>query len=120
MAKLPPLKRLMFPVDNDPQRLFTALNSFFQNVFQALDGQLEFGQNVKSLILELQVVGGEALVLANPMDRPPIGCLVLQTIGEGVTAAVQPLWQQSGNDIVISAFTGLTAGNNYTIRVLFI
>lgn len=124
MAKLPPLKKLY---DKDiegaaawAKKLLIVINSFFQHTSEALNKNLTFQDNILSQIVDLDYIGGTAVTLSTKLRQPLTGMLVLQVSGLTITGAVQPIWMQIEQRIEITSFTGLTTGNQYKIRLLFI
>lgn len=122
MAKLPSLKRLQTEdIQNAPnwiQRILITINSFFQNVFAALDNGLTFEENFDAKVVEISIIGGETVTVASPFSRPVEGILLLQVSGDGITGGVTPLWRQIEQDIEITGLTGVTSGNLYTAKLL--
>jgi len=124
MAKLPPLKRVLSLDLSDAPKWFTAYlgiaNNFFQNLWNALDHNLTLQDNVRSQIVEVGYVGGSELSLSTTLGQPLIGIVVLQVQGPPVTAAVFLNWEQIGQVINIKEVFGLTAGERYKLRLLFV
>lgn len=122
--KLPPLKRLfdkdLMPMPQWFQPMLLLCNSFFQNVWQALNSQITFQENVRSQIIDFNYVAGSAIKLTTTLPEPLIGVILLQ-IGTGpIGGGVTVVWQQIEKTIEIKQITGLTNGEQYNVRLLLI
>lgn len=96
------------------------MNSFFQNVWNALNHDLSLQDNLRNQIVDINYVGGTAMNITTKLDVPLVGVLVLQAFGPGITGAVFVEWTQIGKIITVSQITGLTAGNEYKLRLLLL
>jgi len=124
MAKLPPLKRIVQEELTGMAAWFRPviilLNSFCQNVWQALNNGLSLQDNLRCQIFETTYVGGTPLNITTSLTAPLVGILLLQVSGAGIVGAVQVIWSQIGPVITVSNITGLTAGNQYKLRLLLL
>ena len=121
MAKLPPLKRIHFTeLQSAPawmQRVLTTINSFMQNVTEALDEGLDIEGNFVGQFVDLQW-DGASQTFVSPLAQPAKAVLMAQIQGNGITGGTTPVWQQIGQDIEIIDIPGTTAGNSYRVRLL--
>jgi len=119
MAKLPPLKRIhQEDVPEGPkwlQKILIPINSFFQNVWQALDHGLTLQDNFDVKIVDVTFVGGQVLELPNNLSRPITAILAAQSSIGG-----QVVWRQIGDKIEISNLTGATPGVSYAVRLIIL
>lgn len=124
MAKLPPLKRLYdSDIPGAPKwfkDIVLLLNNFFQNVTQALNKNLTFQDNIRSQIIDIKHVGGTTANITTNLNIPLSGILVLQASGSSFTGGVFVNWKQLQQVIEITEVTGLTAGQEYNLRLLLI
>lgn len=124
MAKLPPSKRIhLQEIQEAPtwiQRILITVNSFMQNVWEALNNGLTFQDNFDAKIVETSFTGGDTLVVQNPLNRPIVTILVAKITGGALTGGVTPVWQEIGQKVEITDITGLTAGQTYNVRLLFL
>lgn len=121
MAKLPPIKRIHFNelVEAPPwlQTILVTLNSFMQNVYEALDKDLTLEENFRGGFVDI-TWNGDPLTFTNPLAVPAKAVLIAQIGGSALTGGPVPTWQQVGEDIEISDVTGTTSGESYSIRLL--
>ena len=112
--KLSPLKRLAAAeLPLVPRPLVEVLNSFLQGVWQALQGQLTFEENIRCQIIDRDFTGGENLVVASTLKTPVRGIICVK--GLQVTD-----WQQVGEKVEILQVTGIGTGETRRIRLLLI
>ena len=119
MAKLPPLKRIhkedLKEAPGWIPKLLIPLNSFFQNVWQALDHGLTLQDNFDVKVVDVTFVGGQVLELPNNLGRPITAILAAQSSLGG-----QVVWRQIGDKIEISNLTGATPGVSYAVRLIIL
>lgn len=131
MSRLPSLKRLS--VEQYPSekkwigRLFSSLNSFFTQVYLTLNGNIEFGSNIKAQIKEFTFdVDNTPYPVKFVSDIGKPQGLVVISVSEiagnpsPVTSAVYIDWSYSSGFVYINNITGLSASKKYLVRVLVI
>lgn len=96
------------------------VNSFFQNVWNALNHDLSLQDNLRNQIIDIDYVGGSLINITTKLIQPLVGIVVLQAFGPGVTGGVFVVWTQIGKVITVSQITGLTSGNEYKLRLLLV
>ena len=126
---LPSIRRIY---ENDvpgaPEWLGTLLrpiNQFFANIFNILDGNVTFQDNIRSKVFEFRVNGNDPTVNIQLDDElgNAIGVLPLQVIGvNGQSTASQPSveWRQVDTTLEITKIWGLAADTDYNVRILVI
>ena len=121
MSLLPPLKRIYEQdVENSISPLLALLNNIFQSLWNALNRNLTFQENIRSQVINIDYVGGSTINISTNLKAPLLGVLVLQTAIGPVTGGVMAVWQQTGQVVEIKQITGLTAGSQYKLRLLLI
>lgn len=121
MASLPPLKRLYeSDIAGKSANLLVFLNNVFQNLWNTLNRNLTFQDNIRSQIVDLSYVGGSAINISSNLKAPLIGIIPIAVGGEALTGGLSIRWQQTGQVIEIKQITGLTAGAQYQLRLLLI
>ena len=139
MARLPLIKRILkedLPESPDwTTRLLYPLNLFFENVYNALDGNITFGDNIESQTKEVTFQTSSAydgtqanfdvIQFPNGLKRSPNGMLLLQITQvedafTSITTAPYVNWLSVNQVINIYLITGLTASKSYKLRVLLI
>ena len=139
MARLPLIKRILkedLPEAPDwVTRLLYPLNLFFENVYNALDGNITFGENIESQSKQITFTTSstydgsqanfETISFPNELRRAPNGLILLQiTQIEGtftsITTAPFVNWLNVNNIINIYLITGLTASKSYRLKILLI
>jgi hypothetical protein len=106
------------------------INLFFDSVYNALDKQLTFGENIKGQINTFNIQAGATPDLNNTsfltdIDSPS-GVIVISSklVSASYTVLTStvaiPSWRFDKGTIFIDSITGLTAGNNYAITVLVV
>ena len=135
MAQLPSQQRLSREEFPDAPKWFdrpvSVLNSFMSGVYQALNGNLTFGQNVAGMFKEFRLTAGAAaanntFTFTHTLKKKPEGLIPVQVTAvtsnySPVTSSVSLSWRlNEDGQIVIDAITGLTNGTAYDIRVLVV
>lgn len=130
--RLPTQKRLLkedlkdFPTGS--VSMIDTINSFFENVYQCLNRNVTFQDNVASFIYTLTYTtpstypaGVEMVEFANQLKTKPIGVLVLQAYDKSnYVAAIGPVyipWVEVNNSINVGTITGLEASKSYLVRL---
>lgn len=140
MSKLPIIKRIQredFP--DAPawiDKLTYPINSFFESVYNSLNKNLTFGDNIASEIKEFtfttlaSYVGTaatwEAIEFQRSIKASPKGVVLLQIYKFG-SATYSPIegdvymdWSETNGTVTIGLVRGLAASTKYTLRVLVI
>lgn len=134
MAKLPSIVRLSREDYKDApswfERFLTPMNTFIRTVYEALNGNLTFGDNVAGFEKEFTITAGAAATdntatFSYSLKKEARGLLLMRATQTAdnytpVAAAVGLSWRKGNGEIIIDAISGLTNGNQYTIRVLVI
>lgn len=139
MARLPLVKRILkedLPEAPDwVTRLLYPLNLFFENVYNALNKNITFSENIQSEIKTLTFATNSAYdgtqanfdVLKFPrgLKVQPTGLLLLKIVQvedsfTSITTAPFVNWADINGVINIYLITGLTASKTYKISVLLI
>lgn len=119
--QLPPLKRIY---ESDLGQGFTQLVIFLNNVFQmlwnTLNRNITFQDNIRSQVVAFNFVGGSTINISSTLKGPLIGIIPLQVAGGAITGGISVIWQQIGQVVEIKEITGLAAGSQYNIRLLLI
>lgn len=106
--------------------LIDPLNSFMETVYQTLNKNVTFSENLASFFVELTVKtdgSGEfdRLQFLNQIKVRPVGVLICQ-VYEKVTfvplAASAISWNTDGTNLNVYAITGLGASKTYVVRLL--
>lgn len=111
-------------VDN----LIQPLNAFMGNVYQCLNRNVTFQDNLASFIYTLTYTtpstypsGVETVEFVNQLKTKPIGVLVLQAYNKSnYVAAPGPVyvpWIEVNNSINVGTITGLEASKSYLVRL---
>lgn len=122
MAKLPALKRIQLDDIKGVPAWFASvpiiLNSFFQAVHSALDGNLTLVDNIKSEVLTISKRAPfDGTVV--PTDLQPVTAVVLGRV-DGSTPTAPPVlqWHAEQNQIVIDTISNLTSGSTYKVTLI--
>jgi len=137
MAKLPTIKRILREDLPDApdwiDKLLYPVNKFFEDVFNALNRNLEFVDNVtgqkkdvtfKTLSTYVSTSATfETLEFPRTLKRKPTGLLLLQIIQDEdnhtpIETAPYIDWLDENGTIRIFLVTGLVASKTYNMRVL--
>lgn len=133
MAKLQAVKR--FAIEDypekelDKEKFFIQLNSFLEEIVNALQKNLNFADNFNAQIKELSITYSSTdtfpLDIAVTTKTKPIGVIILsiQQIASSVTTISSAQGLQYlivDNKIRIQTITGLTNGNKYNLVLLVI
>lgn len=124
MSRLPPLKRIQLDdVKGVPEwfaSVLVTLNSFFQSVSSAINGDLRLVDNVKS---EIVTVAKRAPLDGTVVktDLQPVTAVLLGKI-TGVTPSSPPVlqWHAEQNQIVIDTISGLVSGSPYKVTLILL
>jgi hypothetical protein len=133
MASLPKIRRILKEDYKDApawfDKLIFTLNMFFDSVYNALNQNLKFGDNVTAQIKEFTVTAGATADLNTAVFTLSIaqinGIILLSVVQQGtatvLTSAVSiPSWRVISGQMYIDSITGLTSGKIYTIKVMVI
>lgn len=137
MAALPTIKQVtredLREAPDWIERLLTPLNQFMASVFQALNGDLTFGTNIRASIRELRFNTSATystgdfpeLAFASGLKVKANGCLILQLNEstdpeEPLTGASVANWIERNGRIVVKYISGLENSKKYTVRFLVI
>lgn len=111
--------------------MIDTVNSFMESVYQALNKNITFQENVSSFIREFTYT----TVSTYPTDQPviqfqnqlrtkPIGVFVLQAYDRSnyvpAPGPVYVPWVDVDGAINVSTITGLAASKSYTVRLLIV
>ncbi len=106
------------------------LNSFMENVYQALNKNITFTENINSFVKEITYTTTAGYPLAdeisftNELKTRATGVMIMQAYERTTyTPAPGPVyvpWVENNGKLLISAITGLQASKSYTIRMLVI
>lgn len=130
--KLPQTKKILREDVKDAPPWIGAIidpvNSFMENVYQALNKSITFSENIRCFIKEItykttSTYPVEAQVsFANELKVKATGVLVLQAVERTTyTPAPGPVyvpWVEDNGQILVRSITGLEASKTYTIRLL--
>ena len=140
MATRLPIRRIYFQdiIDEEgnvnAEKLLYPVNTFMESTYEALNGQLEFGINIKSQIKTLTFTT-EADYVASSNFIPLTFINTLSSVVQGVvllriyktddassiiTNAVGIHWEPKQNDVKLAFVTGLADSTKYTIKLLVI
>lgn len=106
------------------------INSFMESVYQALNKNITFQENIASFIKEITYVTGasypgtahEVVTFQSSLKAKPIGVQAIQVVEKSnyspPPGPVWVPWTESNDVISIGSITGLEASKSYTIRLL--
>lgn len=104
------------------------LNNFMESVYQALNKNITFGENVACFIKEITYKTPatypvmDDVQFLTTLKTKAVGVFLLQAIDKATyTPAVGPVyvpWYENNGNIVIRPITGLEADKTYIIRLL--
>jgi hypothetical protein len=106
------------------EKLFRALNQLTTYVSTALDGGFTLTSNSKAFSKAVDLNGMFPVKIANGLGAKPLAVLVTSAMdttdaSPGVPAALGPVaWSTTGDQVVISAVSGMTAGRKYRTTLL--
>ncbi len=129
--KLPNVRRILkedlgADVPSWTSGLIEPLNSFMEAVYQTLNKNVTFSENVASFIVELNITTDgagefERVRFLNQIKVRPIGVVICQ-VYEKVTfdpvAASAVAWNTDGTNLSVYEITGLGASTAYVVRLL--
>lgn len=139
MAKLPVIKRVLREdIPSAPDwigRLLYPMNLFFENVYNALNSDLTFSENIRSQVKDISFTTSsaydgtaanfETLEFTIELGSFPQGVFILSLVED--TDNFTPIedspfinWQAINGVMQISLITGLTASKSYILKVLVI
>lgn len=96
------------------------INNFMQNTFAILKRQITFQDNIRCEIKELKLTA-PVVSFSVPITIPkPLGVILLGIEGKDFTSEPAIRWSTSQKAILIESLSGLTAGNEYKVRILII
>lgn len=106
------------------------VNSFMENIYQALNGNITFTQNINSFVKEITYkttaaypVTGQ-ISFTNDLKVRATGIFVMQAFDRSnyqpAPGPVYAPWVEDNGSLLINAITGLAASKIYTIRLLII
>ncbi len=125
-------------IDNEgnvqAERLLYPLNLFLETTYNLLDGNLEFGENVKSQISELEFKTSSTyesagtftpIVFKNNINSKVNGLIMLNiyksdNINEIIIDPVTLQWQAVKREIKITFVTGLKSNTRYKIKIMVV
>lgn len=132
MAKLPLIRRILREdIPDSPEwvmPILNALNQFFDSVYNALDRNLNFTENIDAQWKVFTILAGASAAdnifsFLITMRNKPRG-LTLENIQQidsnyiPITSPVFISWRVNSGQISIDAISGLTAGKSYELTVL--
>ena len=135
MSKLPQIKRLAIEDFADQKswigKLLSPLNQFMDAVFQALNNQLTFSDNLSAIVKVISVPGLPTgtpypIYFSWPLKAKPVGVWVVSAMEpSGVhstfAAAVAVDWQYTErNQVQINSFPGLSTTTAYNVTIVAI
>ena len=108
--------------------LLEVVNSFMENVYQTLNRNISFQDNINSQIklITIKTTSSyptmEPVEFASTLKTKPIGCLVLQAYEKTTMAPVNAAiaWNEINGVITITSVSGLSASSSYVVRLLVI
>lgn len=109
--------------------LIDPLNSFMETVYQTLNSNVTFQDNIASFFKEITYItpasypsGVEDISFQNDLKTRAQGVVVVQAYDKTTyTPMLDPVyvpWVENQGQIVVSKITGLEASKTYTIRLL--
>lgn len=129
--RLPQIKRILKEdlgagVPTWVDRLISPLNTFMEAVYQALNKNITFSENIASFFVELTVKTDgsstfEAMSFLNQIKTRPRAVLICQAYVKETfapVAAAAIAWNTDGTNVTVSEITGLSASTNYVVRLL--
>jgi hypothetical protein len=134
MAGLPKIRRILKEDLREAPSWFSKLldpiNTFMDSVYNAMNKNQTFGENVKGQIKSFQVTAGAGAVnntfFFTTTVSNPAGVILIRAIQNGSTfvpltsAPTIASWRHGDGMIYVDSITGLTAGQKYTITILVI
>lgn len=131
MAFLPPINQIKkedFPGESWAEKLLWPINRFMTTMYQALNRDLTFRENIRGVVKELTFTNTSAnLPIQFQWDltgvKPTDLWITSVTPQEGSatpTAAVWVEWSYDGTIISISQITGLVADKRYLLRFIVV
>ena len=133
MAQLPPIKRLTKEDMKDApswiDRLLFPLNQFLDSVYRALNGQIDFVDNIKAQRYSIQITAGASAASNTFKFKPTLKKrpeFILSTVFRKdvnyapIGSAVYLDWYYDGEFVQVSSITGLTNTYVYSISLLVI
>lgn len=138
MATLPTIKQVtredLREAPDWIERLLNPLNQFMASVYQALNGALTFGTNIRGSVRELRFNTSATYDTGDftPLEFPTglggvkaIGCLILQLNESAsaetvLTGASVANWTERNGRIAVKYISGLANSTKYTVRFLVI
>ncbi len=132
--KLPPTKKILREdVKEAPSwisGIIEPVNSFMENVYQALNGNITFTQNINSFVKELtyrttaSYPVADQVSFTNELKVRATGVFVMQAFDranyQAPAGPVYVPWVEDNGSILVSSITGLAASKVYTLRLLII
>lgn len=137
MAKLPNIKRIMREEFKEAptwiERLLSPINTFFESVYEALNRNITFKDNINCQIKELSFATGSAydgttahftaVTFLSTLKRKAEGLILLQITQDAdnyapIEGDVFVNWIDVNGEIKISLIRGLSASKSYKLRVL--
>lgn len=112
--------------------LLNGINSFFDAIYNAIMGNLTFGENISAQIKELTFTTSSTyesdddfpeVSFERSLRRRAEGCFIMQiqrSDGEVIAFATTPDWQEINGVIEIRHIAGLEDSTKYTARFLVI
>jgi hypothetical protein len=134
MGKLPTQKKILREDLKDAPNwvnpLIDTTNSFMETVYQNLNHNITFGENVACFIKELAYKTPptypvmENVEFLNELKTKPVGVQLLQALDREtylpVLTTVYVPWVFNNGSLIISPIQGLSASKTYAIRLLII
>lgn len=130
--KLPQVKKILREDLKDAPKwisgLIDPLNSFMENVYQALNRNITFRENVGCFIKEITYKTtslypvAEDINFVNELKVKATGIFLMQAVDKAdyrpAAGPVYVPWVENNGKIIIGAITGLEASKTYIIRLL--
>lgn len=136
MASLPTIKRVtredLHEAPDWIERLLIPLNQFMGAVYQALNGDLSIGANVRGSVRTLRVTTSATYTAADDFREVSFdtgltvkatACLIAHIEKtddptDTITGGVSVKWAERAGKIVVSHISGLADSTKYTVRFL--
>lgn len=132
--QLPPTKKILREDVKDAPPWIAAIiepvNSFMENVYQALNGNITFTQNVNSFVKELTYRTPSSypvidqVSFQNNLKVRATGVFLMQAFDKATyqpaTGPVYVPWIEDNGNILVNSITGLAADKVYIIRLLIV
>lgn len=116
---LPTLKRLRRGQTED--ELITVLNNFMSAIYSALNARLTLQDNFATQEFVAEVNGDSPSISFPSTLQTPAKVVLIVQILRGVPAgAVTAEWRQIGQIIEVTNITGLSAGEQYRLKLLIL